>query len=451
MDTNALGKNVQVTTALPTSATDAQIDQWRKYAYATYLIGNNGRAYFEFVPYSKPRGSELSNPLYTLDIGSPTHTASTAAGYANGGWFERSFTKGKVLVNPTTAAVTVSLGGSYLLPNGATITSLTLGPNSGEILRLAGGSTTPPPPPPPSDGNLLSNGSFEGSTAGWAPMSSTFSLVGGTVGSQAIRVTRANYSTYGLIASPAPLTSLTAGAVYEGGGSIRSATPGKQVCLVLREKKADGALLYKTGCVTSTTSWQAFPTVRLTVAGNGSLVDYYVYQSGAVTGDSFELDGLTLRASSASTTPSANLLSNGSFEGSTSGWAGLSSTLSVVGGGTVGTLNVKVTRANYSTYGIIASPAPVTSLTAGAVYAGGGSIRSATPGKQVCLVLREKKPDGTLVYKTGCLTSTTSWQALPTVTHTAAANGSLLDFYVYQSGAVTGDTFELDGLTLTRR
>jgi hypothetical protein len=294
MDTHALGQTVQVTTALPTNATAAQIDQWRKYAYATYLLGNSGRAYFEFVPYGQPRGSESSNPLYKLDIGAPTHTASSASGYANGVWYQRSFTKGKVVVNPTAAAVTVSLGASYLMPNGTTVTSLTLGPNSGEILRLAGGAS-PPPPPPPSDGNLLPNGSFEGSTSGWGQWSSTLAVVaGGTVGSQAVRVTRANYDTYGLIASPAPATSLTAGAVYEGGGWMRSATPGRKVCLVLREKKTDGTFLYSTGCLTSTGSWQAFPTVRRTVAATGSLLDFYVYQSGAVAGDSFELDGLTL-------------------------------------------------------------------------------------------------------------------------------------------------------------
>ena len=66
-------------------------------------------------------------------------------------------------------------------------------------------------------------------------------------------------------------------------------------------------------------------------------------------------------------------------------------------------------------------------------------------------MLREKKTDGTLLYSTGCVTSTTSWQAFPTVTRTVAATGSLIDYYVYQSGAVTGDTFELDGLTLARQ
>ena len=294
IDTDALGKYVQVTTALPTSATVAQVDQWRKYAYATYLLGNNGRAYFEFVPYGNPRG-ESSNPLYALDIGTPTQTASQASGYANGGWYERSFTKGKVVVNPTVAAVTVSLGSSYLLPNGTTVTSLTLGPNSGEILRLAGNAPPPPPPPPPSDsGNLLPNGSFEGSTSGLGTWSSTLSLVGGTVGAQALRVTRANYDTYGIIASPAPATALTAGAVYEGGGWLRSATVGRRVCLVVREQKTDGSLVYSSSCLTSTGSWQAFPTVRHTVAATGSLLDFYVYQSGAVAGDSFELDGLTL-------------------------------------------------------------------------------------------------------------------------------------------------------------
>lgn len=289
IDANALGKYTQVTTALPTTATTAQRDQWRKYAWATYLLGNNGRAYFEFDPYGCGCWETL-NSLYSLDIGSPSVTATKAAGYKkSGGWYERAFTKGKVIINPGTSTITVPLGGTYLLPTGTSVTSVTLAAHRAEILRLSGTA------PAPTSTNLIPNGSFEGTLVGWGLWSAKLSLTsGGAVGSQAARVTRSAYSTYGLFASPAPLTSLSAGAVYRGGGWVRSATPGRKVCLVLREKKLDGTLLYSQSCVTGTSSWQAFPTVTRTVAATGSLVDFYVYQSGAVSGDSFDVDGLTL-------------------------------------------------------------------------------------------------------------------------------------------------------------
>ena len=38
------------------------------------------------------------------------------------------------LVNPTTASVTVALGATYRTVGGASIASLTLGPNQGEVL-----------------------------------------------------------------------------------------------------------------------------------------------------------------------------------------------------------------------------------------------------------------------------------------------------------------------------
>jgi hypothetical protein len=44
--------------------------------------------------------------------------------------------------------VTVNLGASYATPGGSTVSSVTLGPTSGAILRTAAGAAPPPPPPP---------------------------------------------------------------------------------------------------------------------------------------------------------------------------------------------------------------------------------------------------------------------------------------------------------------
>lgn len=54
-----------------------------------------------------------------------------------GGVYERSFTNGEVLVNPTTSPVTISLGGRFLDEGGAVVTTVTLQPHTGRILTRA--------------------------------------------------------------------------------------------------------------------------------------------------------------------------------------------------------------------------------------------------------------------------------------------------------------------------
>jgi hypothetical protein len=52
----------------------------------------------------------------------------------SGGVYERGFTNGKAIVNPTGAPVTVALGGTYVRPDGTTTTSVVLGAYQSEIL-----------------------------------------------------------------------------------------------------------------------------------------------------------------------------------------------------------------------------------------------------------------------------------------------------------------------------
>ena len=49
------------------------------------------------------------------------------------------------------------------------------------------------------------------------------------------------------------------------------------------------------------------------------------------------------------------------------------------------------------------------------------------------------------------MTTTQSWQAFPTANYTTAQSGDSLEAFVMQpTGAVAGDSFEVDGLTLTQ-
>ncbi|HEX4679922.1 MAG TPA: DNRLRE domain-containing protein [Gaiellaceae bacterium] len=149
--------------------------------------------------------------------------------------------------------------------------------------------------------------------------------------------------------------------------------------------------------------------------------------------------------------PPSNLLTNGSFEGSLAGWSGASSSLTLASDGKVGSGAARVARSSGSSFSILTSSKPVTSTAAGAAYTAGGWIRSDTPGRKVCLIVREWTTGGSLVgSRSSCLTSTRSWQQFAANRYVAARNAGTIDVTVTESGAATGDSFEVDGLTLTQ-
>lgn len=97
-------------------------------------MGNNGGAWLDFSPDGTTAPFDSLSPLYNMPIGTPTQTASTVVGYNRGGWYQRDYTNGTVLVNPSGSSVTVALGGTYRDVNGQTMTSITLTPWSGAVL-----------------------------------------------------------------------------------------------------------------------------------------------------------------------------------------------------------------------------------------------------------------------------------------------------------------------------
>ena len=148
----------------------------------------------------------------------------------------------------------------------------------------------------------------------------------------------------------------------------------------------------------------------------------------------------------------ANLLRNGDFEGSVSGWSTYYSALALVTGGVGGTQAVSVSlngTVGSNGFSIVASPYPVTGTAAGAVYHAGASVRSTT-GKRLCLRIREWSAAGTVLgAREACVAPGTGWTAFPTLTYTAAGGGSL-DLYAYQYPAAAGDSFALDAVSLVR-
>jgi Disaggregatase related len=157
--------------------------------------------------------------------------------------------------------------------------------------------------------NLITNGSFEGTLAGWIGYKATLALANdGVVGSGAVRVSRradSTISTYSVVTSPRPVQSTAAGTTYSASAWVRADTPGRTLCLRVREWSATSQVGSASTCLTGTVGWKQFPTLGYTAAGSANQLDLYVFQRSAVAGDSFEADGFSLVASapSGSTAP----------------------------------------------------------------------------------------------------------------------------------------------------
>jgi hypothetical protein len=116
-----------------------------RYARGSFLLDwNGGASAFTFEP-TDPEAQDPYSGEWTIDVGTPL-----AARYRVGAAWRREFTGGTVVLNPSsTSAQAVSLGSTYLQPDGTPVSSVTLPPVSAAILRSTGAPAPPPPPPPP--------------------------------------------------------------------------------------------------------------------------------------------------------------------------------------------------------------------------------------------------------------------------------------------------------------
>jgi hypothetical protein len=128
-DAGARGESVLAITKVWVSATQAQLDAWHKYSLASFLLAANGYTHFSFRADHALAGDE---PWSHIDLGSPLGAYAKVDGV-----YQRTFANGRVLVNPTLSTLTVPLGGSYITIEGLTTSSVTLQPNSAEILTPA--------------------------------------------------------------------------------------------------------------------------------------------------------------------------------------------------------------------------------------------------------------------------------------------------------------------------
>lgn len=145
---------------------------------------------------------------------------------------------------------------------------------------------------------------------------------------------------------------------------------------------------------------------------------------------------------------SSNLLLNPTFDSSVDDWSGVNAKLVLAHDGNLssGAAQVVLSRST-NNFAISANSLPVSSTIAGAYYASSAWVRSATPGRRVCIRMREWNAGGVAQATESCLTSKSDWQQFPRIA-LKALGGRALDVYVYEWAAKPGDSFELDGIYL---
>jgi hypothetical protein len=131
-DANKAGGETLTMTKTWGGGTVAQITSYRLYALSTFLLGNTGQSLFYFSGAKKDKAT-VDSPLYHLPLGKATASYTRLST----GAYQRTFTGGRVLVNPTTKSITVSLGQTLKTSAGKATSTVTLAPHTGEILTTS--------------------------------------------------------------------------------------------------------------------------------------------------------------------------------------------------------------------------------------------------------------------------------------------------------------------------
>jgi putative glycosyl hydrolase-like family 15 (GHL15) protein len=163
--TEALGKRfIAITQAEPSDT------QGARYGWASALLAGNGHTSYQAS--NGHAGEETWSGDYEAELGTPT---ASAAATGNGVW-ERAFTNGLVLVNPTTSTLSVAFPAAYSGDGLASATGATLAPHGALVLTRSA--------PSPATAALARVAPLD---AGLRLMASHFQLVTGSPGAKASR------------------------------------------------------------------------------------------------------------------------------------------------------------------------------------------------------------------------------------------------------------------------
>jgi hypothetical protein len=130
VDAGNRGRSVMAMTKTWGGGTPAQIDAFHRYALAAFLLGTNGSSYFSFSSANTQAGIVNDTPWEHVNVGLPAGAYSKV-----GNVYERSFTNGMAIVNPTRSSSTVGLPQTYCNLAGAKVNSVVLGSNGAEVLH----------------------------------------------------------------------------------------------------------------------------------------------------------------------------------------------------------------------------------------------------------------------------------------------------------------------------
>ncbi|MFP5369141.1 MAG: PKD domain-containing protein, partial [Actinomycetes bacterium] len=157
------------------------------------------------------------------------------------------------------------------------------------------------------------------------------------------------------------------------------------------------------------------------------------------------------------TTSGTNLVTNPSFETSTSGYYSYQASLTrtALPDAPAGAYAVKVTRSSSGTnpsYTIDDYPDYVPSATAGVTYRVRAMVKAASSssvGKSANIILREKTSTGTVRSVAGAyVTLSNTWQPV-TAQISGQVTGRAIDFYIAQTASAYGNAFYVDDISLT--
>jgi hypothetical protein len=147
-----------------------------------------------------------------------------------------------------------------------------------------------------------------------------------------------------------------------------------------------------------------------------------------------------------------NFVPNGSFERSLAGWGASNARLVQVRGGVVGAHAARaLAHKGVTSFSINPAKKPVRSTQAATSYYASAWVRSARIGGRLCLRIREWNGGDVAASTQVCATVGKGWHHFAGLGYTPVAAGRQLDVYAYRYRAVAGDSFELDGVSLTAR
>ena len=137
---NSSGKIYLAQSGIQKDATESQTIKTAKYCFSMFLLGANSNSYFYFS--TNYRGVTYF-PEWVVDIGTPVEDYYSRSGTP---LYEREYSKGLVLINPSSESAQINLESNYKNLDGVITNIVVLGSREGAILQKVW-DTNPPAHP----------------------------------------------------------------------------------------------------------------------------------------------------------------------------------------------------------------------------------------------------------------------------------------------------------------